>query len=84
MWQAKYKGIDKSGLNPELKVTVEFSNGETTQENTYDVLPNDLNSDVFKTTIQNQIDILNAKDNIKSNDTDPLLDTEISITSIKP
>lgn len=79
MYIAKYINIDKSGLNPELKVTVLFSNGTNEIENTYDVLPKDLESDTFKTIVQNQLDILNAKENVQKTDLDALIDTEISI-----
>lgn len=79
MYQAKYKNIDKSGFNPEVKVTVVYSNGVNEIENTYDVLPEDLTSDKFKKLVQNQIDILNEKENLQ--DTDSLLETEIKIDS---
>lgn len=82
MWTAIYKTIDKSGFDLGLKVTVLYSNGIDNAEKVYDVLPDDLNSGVFKQVIQNQIDILNAKESVKATDLDALVNTDV-ITEIK-
>lgn len=81
MWNSKYSKIDKTGLRPDLKVTVIFSNDtdDTVYEQEYNVSPEDLNSDTFAGVIQSQIDILNAKDNIKQAEIDVLIDQPIEI-----
>lgn len=83
MWIAKYLNIDKSGLNPEVKVFVEFSNdsNEIKYERSYEILSSELNTS-FPKLIQNQIDILDAKDGIEKTDLDVLIGTEISVQSI--
>lgn len=82
MWQAKYKIIDKSGLAPELKVTILYFNDTNSIETTYSVLPMDLNGESFKQTIQDQIDILNSKENLKSSDLDVLVDTAVDLSAV--
>jgi hypothetical protein len=81
MWQVTYKEIDKSGLQPELNVTVEYSNDidTTTYIRKYTVMPEDFNSDGFKQVLQNQIDILNAKDGITSESIAMVVDKPIDI-----
>lgn len=63
MWTAKYTNVDKSGLKPELVVTVEFSNGDQTLTRDYTVMPADF-PDGLADPIQFQVDILNAKDTV--------------------
>lgn len=85
MWNAIYSNIDKNGFNPELKVTVSFSNDsdDRTYEKVYEVLPQDLDSDVFKKIIQSQIDIFNSKSNVQETTLDSLMDTQISPKQLK-
>ena len=78
MWNATYKDIDKSGLSAELLVTVEYTDGTTVYDQVYSVLPDDLKGS-FTTIVQNQIDILNAKENIQKTDLTALVDTEIKL-----
>lgn len=64
MWKAAYKKVDKSGLRPDLVVTVEFSNDvdDTTYLLDYACMPQEFDSDGFKAGLQGQIDVLDAKD----------------------
>ncbi len=80
MWTAKYKQIDKSGLNPEIKVFVEFSDGVTTYEKDYAILPSELETS-FPKTIQAQVSILESKDAVQKTDLDALIDTQIDVQS---
>lgn len=79
MWNAKYKQIDRGGLRQELQVVVLYYNDidDTTYEKVYDVLPIELDSPSFQGLVQNQIDILNAKNDAKL-DTTNLVDKTIS------
>lgn len=61
MWTAKYKKIDTSGLNREITVLVAFTDGNKTYEMPYEISPSDLDSDKFKTMVDDQLQILNAK-----------------------
>lgn len=83
MWTAIYTNIDTSGLNPELKVTVNFSNDQddTIYEKTYAVLPSDLNSN-FPIIVQEQIDILNSKNAAQKQNLGALIGTPVSTTPI--
>lgn len=78
MWTATYKNIDKSGLQAELRVTVIFSNDQdnTTYEPDYNVLAEEL-STTFAGVVQAQLDVLNAKDNVKQTDIDVLINQPI-------
>lgn len=66
MWKATYKNVDKTGLQPELKVTVEYTNDNDSAAylREYTVMPVDFGSDGFNAILQTQIDILDAKDAI--------------------
>lgn len=78
MWNAKYKTIDKEGLRPEIKVTVMFiSDDNRILESEYEILPQELDSENFINKIQDQLNILNAKDLIS--DTVLLINKPIEI-----
>lgn len=62
MWQAKYKNINRSGLTGNVRVTIEYSDGVTNVESDYDILPEDIKSDIFASVIQNQLDVLENRD----------------------
>lgn len=81
MWTSKFKNIDKNGLRPDLKVTVEFTDGQTVYEKEYNIFPSDLKSDSFAGMVQEQIDILNAKDDVVTT-TDIAVDKAVPIIKL--
>lgn len=85
MWSAKYTNVDKSGLQPELIVSVEFSNDVdvTTYIKVFTVMPVDLDSDGFNSQIQAQVDILNAKDAFPLEKVTAVLGKAISVSEVK-
>ncbi len=79
MWYSNISKVDATGLQPELKVTVTYSNDgdDRTYDGVYYILPEVLGSDDFNTLIQNQVDILNAKDNVAPQ----IADTTVSMNN---
>jgi hypothetical protein len=83
MWSANYTNVDKSGLQPELRVFVQFSNDvdDTTYQREYTVMPADF-PDGLTTPIQFQVDILNSKDVITEDSIATVIATPVSLKPI--
>ena len=62
MWTYKITNKDRNGFRPEVKITVEFTNGKDTLEKIYEILPEEYGT--LDSQIQSQLDILNHKEAI--------------------